>query len=309
VIARTAAPGADATLTVLGHSNDATHTQFQFNLAFTVLASFADTKVVRRGLPIAFDLDDVNVGQHVRVFGALSGTTLDASAPTDVIRMEPTRVYGYANGAISGTTLAMDLNRVGQRPESVFTWTDGGSTPPDPDAFSVAVGNLGNGLGVGAGVPVEARGYFAAIDDAAEDFVASSLTNLANAAAKLRIHDVPVFGLAVTTSTSPAQVEFAIVGSPVLGEVAVVDQGFAGPVPLPASPAPTVGAAMGPKFYLTIDKDLGTVSVDLTFVGFSTGLGNALAQGAFLRRFDAVGGYDAASNSMNANLIVAVLDS
>ena len=122
MIGRNGGAGADATLTVLGHSNDAAHTSFQFDTSFAVAASFANSKVVRRGYPIAFDLDDVNVGQRVRVFGALSGTNLDATGASAVLRMQPTRVYGHAAGAPSAGALEIALSRVDLRPQTAFAW-------------------------------------------------------------------------------------------------------------------------------------------------------------------------------------------
>ncbi|MFO0985152.1 MAG: DUF4382 domain-containing protein [Planctomycetota bacterium] len=179
IVARIGGAGADATLTVLGYSNNASHTSFLFNTAFTVNTMLAGTKVVRRASSGAYDTDDLSVGQLVRVFGSLSGTNVDGSS--GVVREQPTRVLGYAAGAIGGGTLTIDLNRVDLRLAGAFTWSDGGPTPPDPDAFAIKVGSLGQGQQIDAGSAIEARGFFPAIDDAGDDFVATSLTNRDNA--------------------------------------------------------------------------------------------------------------------------------
>jgi hypothetical protein len=150
VIARSGAAGASPTLTVRGRSTTAGLKTSQFNKTFTVQTNFSATKVVRWDDPDTPDLDDVNVGQFLRAYGALSGTTLDATQPQDVIRLERTRIYGYAVKAPSSGKLSLDLERVGPLPFTEFDWSGSGSTPPDPAAFQVDVKGIGAGLGISA---------------------------------------------------------------------------------------------------------------------------------------------------------------
>jgi hypothetical protein len=308
VVDRVGGAGADAVLTVLGRSSNAAHTVFQFNTSFTVSTSFANTKVVRSLVNQAFDTDDVNVGQRVRIFGALSGTNLDATAADAVVRLQPTRVLGFAAGAPSAGTLTIDLARVDLRPDTAFTWADGGTTPPDPNAFTIQVGSLGSGLGIVAGTPVEARGFFPAVDDGNDDFVASSLVNRDLVPSLLFVRDRPG-GFTVTTTTSATDVQLAIAGVATTGEVAVIDQGFVGIQPLPTSPTPTiVPSASGPRFYTIRDKGTGGVTLYLDFAAFSGALGSKLGQGATLRQFAAIGMYTSATNTIAANLASAVVE-
>src|SRR5206468_5160672 len=104
------------------------HTIFQFNTSFTVTASFANTKVVRFAENQAFDTDDLNVGQRVRIFGTLTGTNLDATTARSVARMQPTWVLGHANAAPAPPDLEIDLARVDVRQQSVFNWPASGTT-------------------------------------------------------------------------------------------------------------------------------------------------------------------------------------
>jgi hypothetical protein len=309
VIGRTGGAGADPTLLVLGHSNNASHTVFQFNQTFTVSADFTDTKVVRRGSFQVFDTDDVNVGQRVRVFGALGGLTLDARLPTDVIRLQPTRVKGFAADAPQAGTLVIDLTRVDLRLDTAFTWSEGGSTPPDPDALELDVGNLGNGLGIVAGTPVEALGFFTPVDDAGEDLEAATLVNRERETSLLAIHD-RTDGFTVATTVLPTELEFVITGAAGAGEFALVDQGFLGAMPLPASPAPTVVPANPLRlgYYALRDRVTGTATVYLDFSEFAQALDQALGQGAVLFNFGATGTYDATANALAANVIGCVLD-
>ena len=103
---------------------------------------------MRAGSPLAYDLDAVNVGQRVRIFGSLAGTAMAASGPADVIRLQPTFVFGYATGAPVAGLLTLDVARIGLLDESAFTWSGSGSNPPDPAAFTVDAAGLVGGLAI-----------------------------------------------------------------------------------------------------------------------------------------------------------------
>ncbi len=298
--------GADPQLTVLGRSNDASHTTFQYNTQFTVATSFANTKVVRKLSSTQYTTDALDVGQRVRIFGMLTGVTMDATAATDVVREQPTKVFGFANLAPASGELELDLKRVDLRDQSLFAWADGGTSPADPAHFKVDIGTLGAGLGITNGTAVEARGYFSAIDDNGDDVVASSLENLDNAPSLLLIHD-KLGGFTVTTTALPASIEFDITGVAALGEKAIIDQGFVGANSLPTSPAPTVVPRFALGLYTIHDKTSGSISVFLKFSDFSNALALQISQAAFLGHFSALGKYDANTNQMQATIATAVI--
>lgn len=307
VVGRVGGAGADPILTVLGHSNDATHTSFFFNTSFTVGASFADTRVVRRGLSPAFDTDDVNVGQRVRVFGDLNGFTLDASAPQAVIRLQPTRVLGFANGAPAGSTLALDVERVAFRDASAFAWSEGGTTPADPDDLQADVAGLASGLGIVGGTAVALDGWFSAVDDAGADFVATSVVNRDLAPSLLVVHDRSG-GLSVTPTVSASAITLALQGSPDAGEFALIDRGFVGATSLPTSPDPSITPASGLGLYFLRDRTTGVVSLQLDFGAFAAALDLLLAQGAVLYNLGAIGTYDPPTNAMESGFVIVVVD-
>lgn len=305
VIERIGGAGSDATLTVLGHSNDATHTVFQFNETFTVNTSFAATQVLRRGAVTAQDMDDVNVGQAVRLFGSLSATTLNATA--GVVRLRPTRVLGFCNGPVSTGSLTIDLARVELRDPSGFTWSDGGPTPPSPSAFTNSVGSLANGLGLMAGTAVELHGYFAPVDDSAQDFQAVTVINRDTAPSLLLVNDLPG-GQNLSVIATTAAITLGVTGTPVPFEVAVIDRGFVGSTALPSSPAPTVTPAGALGIYLIFDRVTGVGSLNLTFTEHVTTLNTLLGVGAHVRSIAAIGQYDAGTNATSAGLVVITLD-
>jgi hypothetical protein len=306
VIDRTGAAGMDATLTVLGHSNDALHTTFQFNTAFTVAASFVNTKVLRHGAVTAQDLDDVNVGQRVRLFGTLAGTALDV-ATSGVIRLQPTAIFGYAAGPASNGTLVLDLERVGLQTETAFMWANAGAPPPDPNAFAAQVGMLDQGLNLAVGTAVEARGYFPAVDAVGDDFTAITLVNRDLAPSLLLLCD-QVGGMTVDATATASSIVLDISGTPGLGEFAIIDQGFVGATPLPTSPSPSVLPAGAATLCLLKDKDAGTLVLYSHFDAFSGALASKLAFSGRLALFGALGPYDGAANSLASSVLIAVVD-
>lgn len=293
---------------VRGHSNNSTHTVFEFNLNYTANTDLTNTKVVRRGSGQLYGTDELNVGQAVRMFGAKSGNTLDVTTPTDVVRLEPTRVFGLANGAPSAGLLEIDLVRVDLRDAGIFNWAQGGTTPADPDHFILNVGNLGTGQGIVAGKPIEALGFFTPLSDTGTvDFVASTLVNRELRPSLLLIRD-RTNGLTVTPTLGPSQIDFAFAGAVAGRETAVVDQGFSGQVDLvvPGISVVPADGLFGLGIYVIRDRTLNTVALYFTFAGFSQALQTALG-GATLHNFGAVGVYDSAQDELPTALASAVV--
>lgn len=305
VVERLGGAGIDPVLTVLGFSDDQSHTSFQFNTFFMVTGDFSDTRVVRRASAASFDTDDLNIGQHVRVFGSLSGQSLNAIS--GVIRMLPTRLRGYANVDLQSSDLDLDLVRVGHRLQSEFSWTDGGVTPPDPVHLDVEVGNLGSGLGVDASSAVEVVGFFSPVDDGGADFLATSLVNLDAAPSLLAIQNRPG-GFTLETQAGPGAISMEIFGAPAPFEFAHIDKGFVGVLPLPATPSPQIVPAGLFGLYFLRDRVTGAVRLDLNFANFSSNLDGFLGLGAQVRQLGALGQYSQASNTMNAGIVVVVVE-
>ena len=307
ILDRTGAAGTDATLTVVGHSNEANHTVFQFDQTFTVNTSFANTKVLKQGIDQALTVDDLNVGQRVRIFGTVTGTTMDATAATSVARMQYTNVSGHANGAPASGDLELTLAKVDLRPQADFTWADSGTPATDPAHFVAAVGSLGNGLGIVAATPVWARGFFPPISDTGPDFQATSLANLNLVPDLMFVRNRPG-GLTVAATALPGSISLQISGTATTGEVAVIDQPFVGSSPLATSPDPTiVPPGSGPRLYMIRDKTLNTTTFYLLFASFSQALGQKLGVGATIDQISAVGVYTSSTNVISASLASAIV--
>jgi hypothetical protein len=299
--------GNNVTFTVLGRSNNSTHTTFQFDTTFTVTTNFAATKVVRLLSSTALHTDDLNVGQHVRIFGALSGTAMNATTPMSVIREQESRAFGFATGAIASGTLTFGLQHIELRPESAFTWADSGLTPPDPANFTANVGTLGNALPITNGTAVEVRGFMAGVADANQDMTATTLIDLDSAPSLLFVKNLPL-GFTVALTTSATNIQIAITGTALPAEKAIVDHGFAGVVALPTSPTPTIQPAGALGIYMLRDKTTNTITAYSGFDVFSAALGTALGQGATVDTLGAVGTYDNTTNTISAAIVSAVIE-
>jgi hypothetical protein len=308
IVGRSGGVGADAVLQVLGHSIDSTHSAFTYATTFQVNTSFASTKVVKFGSSAVLDTDELNIGQRVRVFGTLTGTTMDATAMDNVVRLERTRVFGVAAGAPLGTTLTMDLTSVGPLPQGAFTWSEGGPTPPTPSTFHVDVGSLGAGLNIVSGTHVIARGFFTATDDVNQDFKASSLANADSAASLMLVHNEPAVGFTVLVSTSPTLIQITVSGAAAANELAIVDHGLLGSIPLPASPTPNMVRPSMTGFYSLRDRGTNAIQVFTHFSDFSSALGSAIAQGATVIQISGLGTYTSGTNSIDAAVGTAVIE-
>src|SRR6185295_11494028 len=123
----------------------------------------AGTSVVRYASGTAYDTDDLNIGQQVRVFGTLATTNMDAS--TGVVRQQPTWIHGIAAGAPAGGQVTLSLVSVGLRSQALFNFAN-------PTAFVTDVGTLADALSVTNGTNVVERGYVNPVGGGGADFAA-----------------------------------------------------------------------------------------------------------------------------------------
>lgn len=305
ILSRSVGAGGSPLLNVIGFSQNAAHTSFQFNTTFSVGTDFAGSRVVRQGSSTAFDTDALNVGQRVRVFGSLAGVNMDAT--DGVVRMEPTKVFGFANAAASGGSLEMDLTRVGPRLAGIFTWSDAGTTPPTPAAFGMGVGGLSSGLGIEAGTAVESTGFFPSLQDSGPDFGSLSLVNRDAGPTLLSIRD-GLGGFTVLTTASANEVSFDIDGTPGFFEWALVDRGFVGITPLPTTPDPRIVPQGAFGFYFVIDRRNGSSTLHLDFPDYTAQMNQIFSEGGRLTAIRSTGPYDETQNVSNAGLSVAIFD-
>lgn len=242
VTARTGAAGANAALTVLGHSRESGSGSRSYNTAHTVTVTYATTHVLRRGAITTLTTDHLQVGQRVLAFGTLTGTTLDASTASGVVREVLTDVYGTANSAPTGSVLTLNLSRIGLRPISDFDFTVGGLSQASPSAFTVDVTGLATGA-ITSNSKVRALGWMKPVGSGGgvSDFTAHTLVDRSSTAQVLVMTWNPASATALPTITATS---IALDAS--TADKKFVEDGFAKttiqPTPVPLlRPASTTG--------------------------------------------------------------------
>lgn len=298
VIDRVGGAGADATLTVLGRSVNAAHDTFQYNISFAVTTTFAGTRVVRHASGSAYDTDALAIGQQVRVFGALTGPNMDASA--GVVRAQPTWVFGTSAAAPAGGQLTLSLVSVGLRDATLFNFAN-------PTAFVTEVGTLADGLAIGTGTNVVERGFFAPVGGGAADFAADAVIDADSAPALVLVRNRLATGFDVTLTCTTGQIDISVSGSAAAGEFAILDQGFVGISNLPSAPTPDIVPAGALGLYSLRDLGTGTLALYTHFPTFSSAVNAAVSMGAEVRHVGAVGSWDSGTSTIHAGLVSIVV--
>src|SRR6267378_758133 len=135
-------------------------------------------------IAIVPDISGISVGQRVTVFGALSGTSMDAR--TGLVRLLVTQLNGTVNSKGSGI-VAMKLARIDGRPISLFNFSGTGPTAgsdADPNSYQVATSTL-DLSSIVPNTPLKVRGFVRAFGQATatNDFGAIALVDVTNAPA------------------------------------------------------------------------------------------------------------------------------
>lgn len=299
VVARTGAPGASPTLTVLGRSFDVGTSGHAYNASHTVTTSFADTKVVRRGEGDGLDTDDVNIGQLVWVFGDLTGTSIDASATTGVVRMVPTSIFGVAAGPVAGDTLTLDVSRFDRRDVSLFDFDVSSVTQADPNAYTVDVAGLSTAA-INTGSRLRVIGWPSAVDASGTNATAVSFVDRTDAAKVLFCRWTPASSSAIDVAASTARLALDVSGA----TLKTVVDGFT-PTTLADLPEPTIQAAAATGFYRIV-QDHGVVA----YTDFATFRSAVLARAdtSPVLRVGAFGSINASTQVFSALSAVVVFE-
>jgi len=307
VVDRPLTPGTDGPIVVFGSSSDAAHTTFQFNTLFTINGAFGSARVIRSGETTPRTLDTVNVGQHVTAFGALTGTTLDATAPQSVFREIPTAFTGVAAGAPVGVVLTLDLKRVGPVDPIAFNWANAGTAPAtDPHAFTIDIGSLGDSLTIGSGTLLRAFAFVAAVDDPNFDAKAIALEDRTGTPTELVLHDRAA-GFVVVTTAATGAISFNVTGTEGTDEQATLEDEVNGVQPLPLTPDPQIVGGAGPLVLTLLHLATGTRESFTVFDDLVTALSTALAGTETVRDVVATGDYDVVTNVLTASDVTIVL--
>jgi len=283
--------GNDAALTVVGRSFDVGTSTRRFNATHTVNVSLASTKVLRRGAGNTLDTDFLNVGQLILAFGDMTGTTLDATAATGVVREIPTRVFGIAAGPASGGRITLDVSRFDLRSESAFNFNVATVVQSDPNAFTVATGSLDTSA-IQAGSKLEVFAWINAVGLVGDaDCTGLAIVDHTNGARAMLLQWGTGSSTAIDATTSTS-ITIALPGA----SIAVVGDGFA-PVAVNSSPAPSLVPLTTVGIYRVV---VGAgVAVHFTFDGFRRAV-ETLALTHNVLRIGALGTYDQPTQRFSA---------
>jgi len=302
VTARTGAAGANPVLTVLGMGVDR-GTSVTFNRAFTVNASFSNTKVVEQGDTSAHDTDDVNVGQRVLAFGDLTGSTLDAtSAGRGLVRLVETDVSGGATGPVSAGVLTANVRHIGRRPSGplFFNFSVGGTTLADPTALAIGTGALSLPT-ITAGSAIVVRGFFAPVDASptAPDFTATTVIDRTAAASLLGVRwATPTAAPFAASASTGVTVDISA------ASFAKVDVGAVLPVDLLGGANPKVVPDVAKGLYAILEN--GRVTLHRDFAVWLADVQARLARspGAVsAAELGAIGAWDGATSTLTAHRV------
>lgn len=247
------------------------------------------------------DISGISVGQHLLVFGTITGTSPTAlDARSGFALLEFTRVDGSVLTAASGS-LTMNVQAIQDRPVSLFDFTGTGSTASNYDiAFSSGLGS-----GINAGDPVRAFGFVSPFGSAPPDFTAHTLVDYVNADALISVAwaspgTVNAFnGLDATNG-----IVINLTSSPVLHRLR---QGGVVTDLNSLLNAPTIKApGLGLGIFAILQN--GTVQVYLSFSNFVSSVQARMAGGAKVRGVFALGGFDDTTDVLTSDRVAIVLD-
>ncbi|HSN18993.1 MAG TPA: hypothetical protein VLV87_12395 [Gammaproteobacteria bacterium] len=243
---------------------------------------------------------DISVGQHVLVFGSLSGSTLDATHGFALLRFTAVdgQVLSLVNAA-ANSSVNLNVDQIQDRPISLFDFS---GTNSDPTNYLVSLPCSCLNTGVTVGDPVTVAGFPSAFGTAPPDFNAQALTDFglsgtvlsvvwSNAAANAFSSINANSGVVPNLSSSPATATLREGGQ-------VTDLTSSG------TPPAVFSKSLG---IYAISKG-GTVQLYLSFTNFVNALHADLSAGSKVRGFYAVGGYDVPDDLLNATTIAVVLD-
>lgn len=296
IVGRDLGSGSDAALTVLGRSRAGATSNY--NTLHTVNVSFANTKVLRRGAANSLSTDALDIGQLVWAFGTLSGTTLDATATTGVVRMLRTSMFGIATAAPAAHTLTLNLTRFDLRDISAFDFDVDSVTEADPANYTVDVTGLDT-TGITTGSRIRVLGFVNPVGVSTDDAAtAISLVDRSSAAKVLFCQWTPASASAldaISSTTLTLDVSTALLHQ--------VGDGFA-PVTITTAPAPTVVPLGALGIYRIVQA--GAVEVHLGFIPFSESL-QTRAAASNVVRIAAFGTFDDSTQEFAASVITVVL--
>ena len=300
VVARSGGPRQNATITLRGVAVRRGAGSVTFNDTVTLATSFLETKVNKRGVAGGtLTSDAINVGQRILAYGRFTGGTLDLTQNgAGFVRLVETDVAGALTAPPSGSSLSLDVTRIGRRLSPAFDLTVSGVSQGDLNGLVCSTGGLGL-ASLTSGSPVVVRGFFAPVTSAtptAPTFAAETVIDRTNAASLLRLRWIPASSAPIASGASglTLDVSGALIKS--------IDRGLAAPTLLTQNP--TLGDPGTPGLYAT--RQGFKLTLFTSYASWRTDFEARVSAGSRLQHLRALGGWDAATSTLSAKRGVAV---
>jgi hypothetical protein len=279
-----------------------------FNDAVTV--DLGDMTTVKRQLSIdnTYTINDLSVGQRVRVFGTLinidaSHLELDAGVSHQgYVQMRLTTLRGTVVG--TGGSFDINLQAIDGRRVSLFDFSGTGSSADndaDPLQYEIDPGSLDISTFTD-GSPVKVRGFVRPFGQAPKDFEAQTIIDVTQLRAVMITNWSPVSDTAIENLS----VDGMTLNLDGIGQFHYLVRGRVVTDLLGQATAPQM-VPRGDGAGLFVIKQDGTRQLYTTFADFVLGLDDRLANGALVKYLGAQGSYDDVSVTLTTGFIVVGL--
>jgi hypothetical protein len=292
------------TLTVLGATLIRADGTVIFHDRVTVLLG-EETTVTRQYSDLSYNIDDISVGQRVRIFGQVdesAGLSLDATQ--GYVQMLLTAVRGDVTGVAAEdptAQLTLAVQSINQHRVAEYDFSGTGvdaAHDADPDDYEIDTGTIDLGSLV-LDTPVKVRGFVQPFGQAPADFSAQTIISVADVPAYLKVHWTPpsdtpfesISDLGLVLDLDGAGAFHHLIRSWVVTNLVTdVDQAVT-----------VVPREEGTGLFVI--RDHGVVRVGLVFADFIEALQGYLQDGAVVHDLGAVGRFDDATATLTADTI------
>jgi hypothetical protein len=248
-----------------------------------------------------YTIKDISVGQHISVFGTLSGSpgsyVLDAGH--GLVQMQVTVLTGTVNRISSGL-LGLNLQTINGRQVSLFNFVGTGSTPEndaDPTDYEVSTGTL-TLTGLSPGSPVRVKGLVRPFGAAPPDFTAWTVIDT-TALPALLFFDWDPASSAPFSSLSPGGMTLNTAG---VGSLHHILRGWVWTDLLPSAPVLTPKSTPLGLYAICYQ---GTVQLYTQFDPYSQALQASLDSGKKARLLIGYGIFADATTALDATRVLA----
>ena len=286
-----------------------------------VIVNMGDLTSVKRQLSMGadYDIDDVSVGQRVRVFGVLTNDMAD-QLEMDAgvnnrgrVKMRLTTLRGTVLDVVGipeqPLPFVLDLQAIDGRYIGLFDFSGTGDEPAndaDPAFYEIDVATL-DVSGLASGAPVKVRGFvrpFGQVTAAApSDFAAHTIVDVAALKAVMTIGWAPA-SLTAIASSSADGLTFNLDG---VGRFHHVSRARVAIDLTTVDVAPRiVPRENGAGMYRIVQS--GTIQVHTDFANFTADLNTRLRDGALVKHVAASGPYNDDRATITAGFVTVLLE-